>query len=275
MKVGYQGVRGAYSDIAVKEYFEGQDYEEVRYSDFIRMFEDVDSGLLDYGMFPIENTTTGIIARTYDYFQFYNVHAVGEKIVPVRHNLITFPGTRLEDIHEVYSHPEALSQCRDLFSRYPWMKPVAYEDTALSVGYIKDLGDPGKAALASSLAAYIYDMEILESEVQDNDANMTRFLVVTNKPEYPEDADKISIRMVTGHTPGSLYNALGNFAALNLNMVKLESRPILGKAFEYCFYVDFMGNLNEPDVVEVLRRLQYDCRELNVFGNYRISPLSR
>ena len=274
MRIGYQGVSGAFSEAALKKYFGDIECETVCYSDFKDMFADVEKGIVDYAMFPVENTTTGIIARTYDYFHEYKVHAVGEVVVPIRECLIVNPGTRLEDIVKVYSHPEALSQCKDLFRRYPHMKPVAYEDTALSVGYIKEEGDLTKGALASRLAAEIYDMEILEEDVQDNDANMTRFLCVTNRDIVSEDADKVSIRMVTGHTPGALYNALGIFASLNINVLKLESRPIVGKVFEYCFYLDFAGNINEPDVREALRRLDYDCRELNVFGCYKSDPLA-
>lgn len=280
MKIGYQGVRGAYSEAAVETYLaeqgitEEDGYEKVCYRDFPGMLDDIDSGALDLAMFPVENTTTGIIARTYDFFQYHNVHAIAEIVVPVKHNLIVNPGTRLEDIREVYSHPEALSQCMQLFDSYPQMKPVAYEDTALSVGYIKETGDPSKAALASGLAARIYDMEILESEVQDSDTNMTRFLCMSGKPDYSADANKVSIRMVTGHTPGSLYNALGIFAALGINVLKLESRPIVGKVFEYCFYLDFAGNLEEAHVKEAVRRLEYDCRELDIFGNYKSSPLA-
>ena len=269
MKVGYQGVSGAFSEAAVRMLLGDRDYEEVCYSDFITMFRDVESGALDYAAFPVENTTTGIIARTYDHFQRFNVHIVGETVVPIRECLIAVPGAKIEDIREVYSHPEALSQCQALFDRYPDMQPHAHEDTALSVSYIKEIGDRTKAALASEIAAETYGMEILMKEVQDNDVNMTRFFLVTAAEEYPEDADKVSIRMVTGHTPGSLFNALGVFAALNINVLKLESRPIFGRVFEYCFYLDFAGNLNDPDVAEALRRLQYDCVELNVFGNYK------
>ena len=269
MKVGYQGVSGAFSEIAVRKHFKGQDYEEVCYSDFISMFKDVESGAIDYAMFPVENTTTGIIARTYDHFQNYKVYAVGEVVVPISECLIAVPGAKIEDIREVYSHPEAINQCQAIFEKYPNMTPCAYEDTALSVSYIKNAGDKTKAALASELAAEIYGMEILLNQVQDNDVNMTRFLCLTKKEEYPEDADKVSIRMVTAHTPGSLYNALGIFSSLNINVLRLESRPIFGRIFDYCFYLDFAGNLKDPDVQEALRRLEYDCIELNVFGNYR------
>ena len=269
MKVGYQGVSGAFSESAVKKYFKGEEFEAIGYSDFISLFCDTESGVLDYAMLPVENTTTGIIARTYDHFQHYKVHIIGEIALPIRECLIVNPGTKLEDIREVYSHPEALNQCQGLFVKYPQMTSCAYEDTALSVKFIKESGDKGKAALASELAAETYGMEVLLPDVQDSNVNMTRFLCVTAKDESPEDADKVSIRMVTAHTPGALFNALGVFASLGINVLKLESRPIFGRVFEYCFYLDFAGNMQDPNVGEALRRLEYDCSELEVFGNYK------
>ena len=282
MKIGYQGVRGAFSESAIRTYVNSEydhvikdaEYETVGYGDFIDMLQDVDAGRLDCAFFPVENTTTGIIARTYDYFQYYNVYAVGEVVEPIRQNLIVSPGTKLGDIKTVYSHPEALSQCSVFFRNNPDIKPIAYEDTALAVEFVKESGDKSKAAIASALAADIYDMEILQEAVQDNSSNMTRFLIISNKEAYPENADKVSIYFVTGHVPGALYNALGVFAALGINVLKLESRPIIGKVFEYCFYLDFAGNLNEPNVAEAIRRLKYDCLELIVFGNYKSSPLA-
>lgn len=269
MKVGYQGVKGAFSEGAVKKFFKGEEYEDIGYSDFISIFEDLESGKLDYAMIPVENTTTGIIARTYDHFQNYNVSIVGELVLPIRECLIVNPGTGIEDIKEVYSHPEALNQCQGLFVKYPQMTSCAYEDTALSVGYIKETGDKSKAALASELAAEVYGMEVLIPNVQDSDVNMTRFLCLTVTDDYPDDADKVSIRMVTAHKPGALFNALGIFASLGINVLKLESRPIFGRVFEYCFYLDFAGNMKDPNVKEALRRLEYDCSELDVFGNYK------
>ena len=269
MIIGYQGVSGAFSETAVKMLFEGREYEDRGYSDFISLLADTESGAVDYAVIPVENTTTGIIARTYDHLKNYDIHIVGEAVVPIRECLIANPGSKIEDIKEVYSHPEALSQCQELFTRYPNMTPHAHEDTALSVSYIRDTGDPTKAALASELAAETYGMEILLPDVQDNNVNMTRFLCVTARDEKPEDADKVSLRMVTSHTPGSLFNALGIFASFGINVLKLESRPIFGRVFEYCFYLDFAGSLDDPDVREALRRLEYDCTEVNVFGNYK------
>ena len=268
MKVAYQGVNGAFSQMALRRYF-GQGCEEVSYSSFTDMFSDLEKGILDYALFPVENTTTGIIARTYDQFQNYRVYALGEVVIPIRQDLIGLKGVEIDEIREVYSHPEAISQCQELFRKYPQMKPVVYEDTALAVKYVSECGDRQKAALGSDLAAELYDMQIILKSAQDNDRNMTRFLVVGNKEAYEEDADKVSIRMVLKHIPGALYHALGVFASKNINVVKLESRPIFGKVFEYCFYLDFSGNMDDPDVREVLRRLEYDCLDLKVFGCYK------
>ena len=144
----------------------------------------------------------------------------------------------------------------------------------MSVEYVKSCGDKSKAAIASSLAAEINDMEILVKGVQNNNSNMTRFLVISNKEDYREDADKVSIFFVTRHTPGALFNVLGVFSSLGINVLKLESRPIVGKVFEYCFYLDFAGNLNDPNVAEAVRRLRYDCLEFIILGNYKSSPLA-
>ena len=147
MKIGYQGVRGAFSEAAIRTYTATDEWkafakadeaEKIGYSDFLHMLQDVDAGKLDYAFFPVENTTTGIIARTYDYFQYYNVYAVGEVVEPIRQNLIVIPGTVIEDIKEAYSHPEALSQCSSFFRKNPEINSIAYEDTALSVEYVKN-----------------------------------------------------------------------------------------------------------------------------------------
>ena len=269
MKVGYQGVRGAFSEMALLKYFRDQEVEEVSYREFADMIRDVEKQRIDYALFPVENTTTGLIARTYDLFSQFQIWAVGEISIPIRENLIVCKGTKLRQVKEVYSHPEALSHCTRFFYEHPDFTPVAYEDTALSVQYVKEQNDPAKAALASSLCAELYDMKILLPNVQDNKVNTTRFLVLSGRKEKVKDADKVSIMMTLKHEPGSLYNALGLFAMKGINVVKLESRPIIGRMFEYNFYLDFMGNLDDPDVAETLRRLSYDALSLKIFGNYR------
>ncbi|MBQ6654743.1 MAG: prephenate dehydratase [Erysipelotrichaceae bacterium] len=269
MLVGYQGVQGSYSEVAVIRYFGERDYTEMQYVGFPAMIQDVAYGKLDYAVFPVENTTTGLISRTYDLFQHYDIHVIGEVNIPIHHHLIGLPGAGLQDIREVYSHPEALSQCQAFLDANPQIKPVVYEDTALAVRYISGQNDLSKAALASRRAAEFYEMKVICESVYDNAANMTRFLIVTAKDETVADGNKISIMLTLPHVPGALYNALGIFASKNINVVKLESRPIRGKVFEYCFYIDFSGNLSEPDVAEALRRLEYDSLDLKIFGNYR------
>ncbi len=274
IKVGYQGKHGTFSEIAVKKYFEGVDIEQKNFTNFIDIMNACDSGELDYALLPVENTTTGVISRTYDLFKDHNVHAIGEIVVPIRENLIVVPGTKLEEIKEVYSHPEALGQCQNFFDTYPEMRAMTYQDTSSSVGYIKDCNDHSKAALASYAAADYYGMESLLENVQDSQTNMTRFLCVTAKPGYPEDGNKISIYLVLNHEPGSLYHALEVLSAMSINIVKLESRPIVNQPFRYCFYIDFMGNLNDAKIQIVLDEIRTRSSELRVLGCYKAHDLN-
>ena len=269
VRVGYQGTNGTFSEIAVMRYFADRDYEPHNYKNFIDILNDCDSGLLDYALLPVENTTTGVISRTVDLFRNYGIHAVGEITVPIRQNLITIPGTSLEEIKEVYSHPEAISQCSRFFEDHPNIRAVAFQDTARSVEYVKEEGDRSKAALGSDRAAEYYGMEILCPNVQDSDTNITRFLCVTEQNEVAKDADKISLYFSVRHEPGSLYHVLGVLAEHHLNMLKLESRPIPGQIFEYCFYLDFAGNLNDESVKQALKEIRSRCRECRVLGCYK------
>lgn len=266
--VGYQGTNGTFSEIAVMQFFSGRDYEPRNYRNFTDILNDCDNGTLDYALLPVENTTTGVIARTIDLFRNYGIHAVGEIIVPIRENLLVLPGTKIEDIKEVYSHPEALSQCQGFFEEHPYLSGVAFQDTARAAEYVKQCNDPAKAALASRRAGEYYGLESLMKGVQDSNRNMTRFLCVTEKNEINPDADKISLYFAVKHEPGSLYHVLGVLAEKNINMVKLESRPVPDKLFEYCFYLDFSGNLNEPRVKEALAEIRKRCTECRVLGCY-------
>ena len=268
-KVGYQGTNGTFSEIAALQYFEGCDIEQIGYKNFPSILKDVSEGVLDYAVLPVENTTTGIIARTYDLFKDYNIHAVGEINVPIAEDLIVVPGTTIDEVREAYSHPEALSQCQGFFESHPAIKAMAWQDTAKSVEYVKECNDHSKAALGSWRAAEFYGMESLRKHVQDLDTNMTRFLVVTNKELQIKDADKVSMMIVIKSHPGSLYNILGILAKKGINITKLESRPIPGKIFEYLFYIDFEGNLKNRFVKEAMHELQLRCEELIVFGNYK------
>ena len=271
--VGYQGNHGTFSETAALEFFSGKDISAKGYPNFVKIMEDLEKHILDYGVLPVENTTTGIIARTYDLFKYYHIHIIGEVLVPIREHLIALPGTKEEEISRVYSHPEALSQCQKFFASHPSVHAVPYQDTAASVEYVKASGSHENAALGSRRAAEYYGMEILQKNVNDSLTNMTRFLVITWHDEEHADADKTSLMLVCRHEPGSLYKVLSVLAAAGINIVKLESRPIPGRLFEYLFYIDIIGNEKDPHVSQALEKMKAHCVELRSFGSYKAAPL--
>lgn len=268
LKVGYQGVPGAYSEMAVLKYFKGE-VETIPYKGFKELIMEVERGHLDYGMLPVENSTTGIVAKSTDLIKNYDIYVLGEEYIKVEHNLIVLPDTNLEDIKEVYSHPEALKQCDNFFENNPKIKSIAYIDTAKSVDYIKKEKCNYKGAIASTRAAEIYGLKIIKPNLQDIKHNTTRFLVISNNNEIINDANKISLYLVTSHTPGALFEAIKVFADNKVNMVKIESRPILDKSFEYCFYIDIEGNVNSSKIKKTIKELKEHCNELKILGNYK------
>ncbi len=266
-RIGYQGEKGSYSDVAVIRYFD-ENIDKKSYSNFIDMIEDMNEKKLDYCVLPIENTTTGPITRAVDLLKDYDVNIVGEEYVDVNHCLIGFKGAEFEDIKVVYSHPEALKQCDQFFEKYENIKKVAYLDTAKSVEYIKNTKDKTKGALASYRAAEIHDMKIIKRNMQDNQNNITRFAVISKDVDYDRMADRISIYLVTNHSAGSLYEVVKIFNDKGINMLKLESRPIVGEAFSYGFYVDIEGNLDDKNVIKSLYELGFCCKKHKILGNY-------
>lgn len=271
MKVGFLGAYGTFSEIAVKQFFAGRRYSEANYANFTDLIHDAEKGLIDYAMLPVENTTTGIIYRTYDLLKDSEIYAVGEQNVRIDEHLIVIPGAKLEDIREVYTHPEPIEQCQGFFKEHPWIRPVSYQDTAKSVEYVKQCNDPSKAALASWLAAENYGLPILLRKVQDNHDNITRFFCVTHtsRVKVEETANKISMYFVVSHEPGALFKVIEVFARHGINMLKLESRPIKGRIFEYCFYIDFDGNVNHPATKQALKEVAELCLEMKVLGCYK------
>lgn len=272
LKVGYQGVPGAYSEIAVVKYF-GEDVEGIHYDNFRDMLTDVHNRKLDYAALPIENSTTGAITRALDLMKSYDVYMVGEEYVKVNHCIITFNDTEFDDLKTIYSHPEALKQCEDFFDNNKDINKVAYLDTAKSVEYIKEIGDKTAAALASSRAAKIYGMKILESDIQDNKLNTTRFGIITYKKEYVKDADIVSLYVETKHSAGSLFECIKVFSDYGVNMEKLESRPIQNKPFKYGFYMDIEGNIYDDSTQKVLKDLKKHSEYLRIIGNYKRNRL--
>ena len=268
MKVGYQGAHGTFSEIAVYRYFENEEFEARNYTNFTDILNDLDAGILDYAMLPVENSTTGTIYRTYDLLHEHRAFAIGEQYVRITEHLIGVKGASVSDIREVYSHPEALSQCGEFFRMHPEMKQIPYQDTAKSVEYIKEMNDVSKGALASYLASEYYECPILLRDVNDLKSNTTRFLCVAKKMNVHPRANKVSLYLVVNHEPGALYKVIKVFADHHINMLKLESRPLKGQLFEYCFYVDFEGNVNDEIMKEVLGEIVQHCVEYKLLGCY-------
>lgn len=237
MKIGYQGVAGAYSEMALIQVFGKQD-ERYGYDEFKALMDDLSIGKLDYALIPIENSTTGIIYRTMDLLRYHDLIADFETTVKINHCLIGLEDARLEDIDEVFSHPEALSQCQNFFKTHPQMTQTGYVDTAKSVEYILKLNDPKKAALASSWAAQLYQVPTLEHDVQDKKENTTRFLAFRKQDGIYALGNKMTLYFEIDHQVGTLASVLDYFKEHHINLLNIQSRPIENKNFKYGFFID-------------------------------------
>lgn len=267
--VGYMGVPGAYSHLALQQYFSGQPVEARNFM----LFEDVVTAVMDgtvrYGVMPIENSSTGGITEVYDLVRRYGASIVGEKIVKVEHCLLGLPGAKLEDITEVYSHPQGFSQCRAFFKAHPAMQQFNYYNTAKAAEMVARKKDIHKAAVAGVQAAGPYGLTILARGINTNQSNYTRFIIISRQQELAADADKITLIVSLKHQPGSLYRVLSHFARYQINMTNIESRPIPGRPWEYYFHVDITGHLTDQAVQNALADLPEDTTDCKILGNYR------
>jgi chorismate mutase/prephenate dehydratase len=266
VKVAFQGERGAYSESAVYQFF-GADTKVKPCKEFKDVFESVAQQETPHGVVPMENSLEGSINQNYDLFLKYDLKVCGEVIVKIDHCLIANPGTALADIKAVYSHPQALAQCRTFLEELGRELIPTY-DTAGSVKMLKEKGLKNAAAVASERAAILYEMQILAKDIADNVENYTRFFVLSKEDAAPTGKDKTSIIFSAVHEPGSLYNALGEFAKRNINLSKIESRPTKQKAWEYNFYLDFEGHRCEPRCAEALKALEKHAAFIKILGSY-------
>jgi chorismate mutase/prephenate dehydratase len=264
--VAFQGELGAYSESAVYQFF-GSTVQTKSCRDFRDVFESVKTQEVQAGVVPVENSLEGSINQNYDLFLKYNLKVYGETIVKVEHCLIVNPGTKLEDVKAVYSHPQALAQCRGFLEKSKWETIPAY-DTAGSVKIIKEQKLHSAAAIASQRAAELYNMQILARDIADNHENYTRFLVLSDKDAEPTGKDKTSIIFTTNHAPGALYHALGEFAKREINLTKIESRPTKQTPWEYNFYLDFEGHRTEKQCTEALKALEKYAAFIKILGSY-------
>lgn len=265
MKVAFQGEPGAYSEQAVFEYFgavEAQPCET-----FEAVFEAVDSGACESALIPIENSLAGSIHQNYDLLLRNRLQIVGEYFLRVRHCLIALPGVGKSEIRKAVSHPQALGQCAGYLRSRGIRAEPAY-DTAGSVKALREAGARDTAAIASRRAAELYGMEILEEGIEDNPENYTRFLAIAPAPVEPQAEAKTSIVFTLRNQPGALFKALSVFALRDMDLTKIESRPLPGKPWEYLFYIDFIGATHEETTGHALDHLGEYALMLRVLGSY-------
>ena len=266
VRVAFQGERGAYSESAVYTFF-GASVDVKPCRDLAEVFENVDKQETQSGVVPVENSLEGSVNQTYDLFLTHDLKVCGEIILRISHCLIANPNTTLEAVKTVYSHPQALAQCRSFLERLGRELIPTY-DTAGSVKMLKEKGLKDAAAVASERAAELYGMKILAREIEDNPANYTRFFVLSKEDSPMTGRDKTSIIFAAAHTPGSLYHALGEFAKRNINLAKIESRPTRQTPWEYNFYLDFEGHRTEKNCAAALRALEKGAAFLKILGSY-------
>ena len=266
MQVAFQGERGAYSEAAALEYF-GDGMQPIPRPTFEEVFESVQAGQVDHGVVPIENSLGGSIHRNYDLLIRHQLHIVGEKIHRVRHCLIGQPGVTLSEITTIISHPQALAQCEHTITRLGIAREPAY-DTAGAVKMLKETGQRDRAAIASRRAAEVYAMQILDENIEDDPANFTRFLVLAREPIQPDTPAKTSIVFTLRNVPGALFKALSVFALRDLDLTKIESRPLAGSPWEYLFYLDFAGSTAGATSQRALDHLSELATTLRVLGSY-------
>lgn len=266
MKVAFQGERGAYSESAVYTYF-GDEAEVKPCRDLTEVFESVDKQEVPVGVVPVENSLEGSVNQTYDLFLTHNLKVSGEIVIRISHCLIANPTTSLEAVKTVYSHPQALAQCRSFLERLGSDLIPTY-DTAGSVKMLKEKGLKDAAAVASEKAAEIYGMKILAREIEDTPTNYTRFFVISKEDAAKTGKDKTSIIFAAKHKPGALYHALEEFEKRKINLTKIESRPTRQKPWEYNFYLDFEGHRTEKNCTEALKALQEKAAFLKILGSY-------
>jgi chorismate mutase/prephenate dehydratase len=267
VRVVYQGVEGAYAHLALASYF-GEEVDQFHVDTWRDAMEAIKNGEADYGVLPFENSSAGIIAENYDLLREYGYYIVGEQKIKVNHCILGLPGAELSKIRKIYSHPQALAQCSKLLDANRQWEAISIPNTAMAAKKVQDDGDVTQAAIASSMTSKLYGLEILSEGIQNDSTNETRFIIVSRKNEYVAGSEKISICVRLRHRSGSLYHALSHFIYNGLNMTSIESRPLPGKNWEYQFFIDFDGNLEDAAVQNALRGLKEETRDLKIFGNY-------
>ena len=265
--VAFQGERGSFSEEAAYKLL-GRSIRVQPCEAFADIFEAVVSGRTKYCLAPIENTLAGSVYENYDLLLKHDLHIVGEVNLRIVHNLVAFPGTTLKGLRQVYSHPVALAQCNRFFARHPKVEKIPFYDTAGSVKMLAERRIPVAAAIASRTAAVVYGARILQVHLEDHHENFTRFLLLSRTVSASRRANKVSIVFSTPNAPGALFKCLSVFALRDIDLSKMESRPLRGRPWEYFFYLDFIGNVKEERCRNALAHLGEVTNFLRVLGCY-------
>jgi len=263
--ISFQGVAGAYSEEAVRQQF--ADAEVVPCPTFEGIFAAVEQGEADYGMLPIENSLAGSVLQAYELLMEHDLRVRAEVILRVRHNLMAAPGTQIDDLERVKSHPQALAQCERYLARRG-LEAVPHFDTAGSARDLAANPEPACGVIASALAAELYGLEILESGVEDLRFNYTRFFVLGLEDPPRAQRSKTSLIFTTRHHPGALYDSLGEFARRSINLLKIESRPRRNRPWQYLFYLDFEGHWQDAECETALMGLLRRSSFVKLLGSY-------
>ena len=264
--VACQGVEGAYSEMACNRLFKRPN--TFFFSSFEAVFSAIEKGLCRYGVLPLENSTAGSVNAVYDLMMKHDFRIVRSVRIKVDHNLLANPGARLEDIREIYSHEQAISQCAHFLQELPNVKVIRCENTAAAARMVAESGRSDAAALSSRACMELYGLSCLAASVQDQGNNFTRFICIAKDLEIYPGADRTSLMMVLPHQPGSLYKALSRFYALGVNLNKLESRPMPERNFEFMFYFDLETSVYSPQFMQLMGELPELCEEFTYLGSY-------
>lgn len=265
--IACQGVEGAYSGTAAKKLFP---YGTPMYfNTFSSVFDAVESGLCKYGVLPIENSSGGSVRAIYDLLNTHNVHIVKSEKLCIKHVLLAKKGTKISDITEIHSHEQALLQCSKFLKELPGdVKIIPEANTAIAARNASESKNPHVATIASRECASLYGLSVISDDIQDTDNNYTRFICISKDNVVYPGADRISLILGTEHKPGALYGILSHFAALGINLVKLESYPIPGEDFEFTFFFEIEASVNTPGVLNMLLDLKSTCSYFKYLGNY-------
>ena len=264
--VACQGVEGAYAQIACEKIFKSPLI--MYFKNFDGVFQAIDQGLCQYGILPIENSTAGSVKKVYDLMIHHNFSIVRTFRLKIDHNLLANKGARTEDIKEIYSHEQAINQCSEFLKGFPNAKIIPVENTAVAADMVAKSGRRDIAALSSRSCEELYGLTCLASNVQDEGNNRTRFICISKNLEIYPGADKTSIMMILNHKPGALYKVLARMYVLGINVIKLESRPIPDREFEFMFYFDLETSIYSEEFVQLMCELDELCEEFKYLGSY-------